>query len=1386
MGADMTVTNTHMHDNRTINKTVQHHHGDVHHVVNKFVKKGDVIHHHGDLHHTQLVHYNENEAGYEQIKDQSMAEVKPDSDLFVKTENYRSASRLLEQGGILVITGPRGSGKSCLGHALLRYFHTLDYTPLVLRRFEEWRQHVGGDRKQIVLLEHVFGQEAVDSDSVKIWDGVLGTMQDFAQTGKCLVVFTVNDHILPEINSEHSFRTLSRCLFSLGKGHPYSNQEKREMLKNHLMRVGQTVEEREVELIVAGDKSGPLFPSRCHQFSQLPPDDPKRVELSTAGDTPVYSACGLGPKKSEQADPNSEAGADSVVFDRDSLLHEACQSGDVQVVLQLLTDGVDWTRLHLVSYLGQPGAAQVLINRGASIDARSTNDVTPLHLASRYGQLGTARVLLESGADPDARKRLGPTPLHAAAFAGHSDLVDLLITFKAKVDVQDTSGWTPLHYACQEGRVKVVESMISNTSTRNPGGAGRVVFRVDCLNGHTQLVKSLLRCGVSSENPNGTVSLCAVCASAHQLALENVSKHNAYTDMTGKGSLTALYLAAQNGHAEIVKILLEAGACPEIGSQLGWTPLHLASDKGHEEVVDLLLRCHPTVDLPLASVLYTPLHLASRQGHRGVVDRLLASGASPLARSCQGHTPLHVACLFGRGEVLDSLIKATLNLDMTDYHGSTPLDHACKCGDADVVRKLIERGATLDFTPGTSTPLHKAANRGHSDVLIVLGQITNQLDVVDFAQETALQRACEERQNKAVETLIGLGARTDVVTSDGETLLHTACRLDAAPVDLVQTLLEHGLDTEARTSSGDTALHLASNSYSDDASVVIKLLEHGAVVDVVNNDGETPVFMSCKRCRLEELNALIKQGANVNIAATDGTTPLHEACACYYKSIVQRLLEAGADKELKDMEGRTPLMKACDARKEFLIITTMLLESGVDVNAADKNGVTSLHIACRRGEKDLALALIQHGAHVSCYDNDGNTLLHEACKNGNTDLIGFLLENGANLHVMDNEGNTPLHHACAKGYAEVARLLLKGGAVPDVRNKAGNSPMNVVHAENRADLGFISMEHMQNAGTSARGNQPQTAGDQNDVTAQGNVTEIDVTEHGSVTETGITDTDVTETGVTDASTVPKKISSCEDEDFVLIYPTGSCDQSQTKQEPSCSVPLDVAKPTIGTNADGKAALPAPSPKPSQGSESPSQPLFDRDLRDSEQPLHAACRHGNTDYVLQLLQEGHGINSLCGAGRTPLHYACAWGQTAATETLLENGADVNVTDDCGRTPLQYACAWGCLVTVDILLKEGAAANANDVTGRTALHWASSSGHAVITAVLLAHKADVNATDTSGDTPLHLVSRQGNNDVAIVLLSNGADVRAKNKKRQTSLGVASASGHSQVVETLERHL
>ena len=48
-------------------------------------------------------------------------------------------------------------------------------------------------------------------------------------------------------------------------------------------------------------------------------------------------------------------------------------------------------------------------------------------------------------------------------------------------------------------------------------------------------------------------------------------------------------MASQNGHKDVVKLLVEKGAyvnCLEVN---GMTPLHWASHKGHREVVKLLI-----------------------------------------------------------------------------------------------------------------------------------------------------------------------------------------------------------------------------------------------------------------------------------------------------------------------------------------------------------------------------------------------------------------------------------------------------------------------------------------------------------------------------------------------------------------------------------------------------------------------------------------------------------------------------------------------------------------------------------------------------------------------------------------------------------------------------
>ena len=51
---------------------------------------------------------------------------------------------------------------------------------------------------------------------------------------------------------------------------------------------------------------------------------------------------------------------------------------------------------------------------------------------------------------------------------------------------------------------------------------------------------------------------------------------------------TSLYLAAELGYAEIVSMLLEAGANPNIITKQDMTPLKTAQQRGHGNVVDVL------------------------------------------------------------------------------------------------------------------------------------------------------------------------------------------------------------------------------------------------------------------------------------------------------------------------------------------------------------------------------------------------------------------------------------------------------------------------------------------------------------------------------------------------------------------------------------------------------------------------------------------------------------------------------------------------------------------------------------------------------------------------------------------------------------------------------
>ena len=105
---------------------------------------------------------------------------------------------------------------------------------------------------------------------------------------------------------------------------------------------------------------------------------------------------------------------------------------------------------------------------------------------------------------------------------------------------------------------------------------------------------------------------------------------------------SALVAAAMEGHASMVKLLLEAGADPQQGITVGpagclmsETCLCAPADKGHAAVVELLLKAgaDPQQGLkagPRGSLgSMSPLHAAAKNGHAAVVELLLKAGADP-------------------------------------------------------------------------------------------------------------------------------------------------------------------------------------------------------------------------------------------------------------------------------------------------------------------------------------------------------------------------------------------------------------------------------------------------------------------------------------------------------------------------------------------------------------------------------------------------------------------------------------------------------------------------------------------------------------------------------------------------------------------------------------
>ena len=207
-------------------------------------------------------------------------------------------------------------------------------------------------------------------------------------------------------------------------------------------------------------------------------------------------------------------------------------------------------------------------------------------------------------------------------------------------------------------------------------------------NGHTEIVKVLL-------------------------ADQRVAPNQAKTS-----GATALLVAAQNGHTEIVKVLLaDQRVNPNQALTSGATALLVAAQNGHIEVVKVLLANQRTAPNQALTDGTTPLYIAAQNGHIEVVKTLLADQrVDPNQADIKGVSPFSIAAHQGHAEIVKALLAVGVNPNQATILGETPFYHAVFNGHLDVVKAL------LPFRLETKTieQLIKAAEIGYPDLIKTL------------------------------------------------------------------------------------------------------------------------------------------------------------------------------------------------------------------------------------------------------------------------------------------------------------------------------------------------------------------------------------------------------------------------------------------------------------------------------------------------------------------------------------------------------------------------------------------------------------------------------------------------------------------------------------------